>query len=399
MKVRIFALVALLFAVLTTVNAINKGGDAEVFFEGGRRFLHAEPLYAGSSAADGFIGPPFQAVFFAPFAAVASASPVAAKLLWHAINLTSLGVGVWLTASWWTAARARAGLEARSWVAMIVPPLAAVLLPLLTNFEHQNLNALLFALLSAATWQLTMGSAIAAGVLVGTATALKAFPALVILYLLMRRYWTAALAAIVIAGLLTTAVPIAVYGADGFSDLARTFTRLSTSGWPVRGNNQSLVAAIDRAIGGVDHAGVRVASETPVATAVFAVLALALVCGFVAVAIRRRPTLAAVAVEITTVTVVAVLLSPIAWDHYWTIFIPAFLIAYDSRDSRLLGRTGAYVFWSAALLTTGLSPLTLGSAGFNVARRFSTYTIAALILYVGLLAVRRRLPREKEPSA
>ena len=50
---------------------MNKGGDAAVFFEGGRRFLNAEPLYAGSSAADGFIGPPFQAMFFTPFAAVA----------------------------------------------------------------------------------------------------------------------------------------------------------------------------------------------------------------------------------------------------------------------------------------------------------------------------------------
>ena len=65
---RALALLAVLFAVLSTGNAINKGGDAAVFFEGGRRFLAAEPLYAGSSAADGFIGPPFQAVFFAPFA-------------------------------------------------------------------------------------------------------------------------------------------------------------------------------------------------------------------------------------------------------------------------------------------------------------------------------------------
>ena len=72
---RLLAFLALLFAVLTTINAINKGGDAAVFFEGGRRLLHAEPLYEGSSAADGFIGPPFQAMFFAPFAAIAARQP------------------------------------------------------------------------------------------------------------------------------------------------------------------------------------------------------------------------------------------------------------------------------------------------------------------------------------
>ncbi len=72
---------------------------------------------------------------------------------------------------------------------------SAILLPLETNFEHQNMNALLLALLAGATWQLTLGSAALAGLLIGIATALKAFPALVIVYLAARRYWTAAIAA------------------------------------------------------------------------------------------------------------------------------------------------------------------------------------------------------------
>ncbi len=135
------SLLAVLFAVVNAANALNKGGDAAVFFEGGRRFLHAEPLYAGSSAADGFIGPPFQAMFFAPFAAVASASPVAAKLLWHALNLACLGLGVWLSMKTWDAVRGQIGLPARPWLPVLFAPLAAILLPLQTNFEHQNMNA------------------------------------------------------------------------------------------------------------------------------------------------------------------------------------------------------------------------------------------------------------------
>ena len=47
---------------------------------------------------------------------------------------------------------------------------------------------------------------------------------------------------------------------------------------------------------------------------------------------------------------------------------PAFLILHDSRDERLLGRAGPYAFWMAAFSSTGLSPLTLGKAGFNLAR-------------------------------
>ena len=264
---RALALLAVLFAVLSTGNAINKGGDAAVFFEGGRRFLAAEPLYAGSSAADGFIGPPFQAAFFAPFAFINAVSPVAARLLWHALNLACFGLGVWWSVAAWNAARSRLGLSELTWLPMLFAPLAAILLPLQTNFEHQNMNALLLAFIAGATVQLLIGSSIVAGILIGVAAALKAFPALLIVYLLVRRHWTAALAAIASAAALSIVLPLGVYGYAGFMDLARTFWRLGNSGWPVRGNNQSLVAAIDRLTTGHfgigDVSGVRVAAEAP----------------------------------------------------------------------------------------------------------------------------------------
>ncbi len=271
---RLLALLALLFAVLTTINAINKGGDAAVFFEGGRRLLHAEPLYEGSSAADGFIGPPFQAMFFAPFAAIAAVRPLPARILWHALNLACFGLGVWLSLKALDAVRDRAGQPQASWLPMLFPPLAAILLPALTNFEHQNMNALLLALIAAATWQMTLGFATAAGILVGIATALKIFPAFLILYFVARRYWTAAIAAIVSTIVLSVA-PLVIYGA-GFTDLVKTFWRLGNSGWPIRGNNQSLIAAIDRLTLGfvptpVNAAGVREAADAPLALALFAV--------------------------------------------------------------------------------------------------------------------------------
>ena len=389
---RLFALMAVLFTILNTASALNKGGDAAVFFEGGRRLLHAEPLYAGSSAADGFIGPPFQAMFFAPFAAVAASSPVAAKLFWHALNIVCFVLGVWLSMKAWDAARGQIGLPARSSLPVLFAPLAAILLPLQTNFEHQNMNALLLALLAAATWQLTLGSAVVAGLLIGIATALKAFPALAIVYLAARRQWTAAIAATATAGVLSVVMPTAIYGVAGFSDLARTFWRLSNSGWPIRGNNQSLIAALDRfTLGpwsaGVDPAGVRVGGEAPLTMMLFGVLAAALVAALVVTMARTPHRSSAVPPELAAVTVLAILLSPIAWDHYWTLMFPAFLILYDSRDERLLGRTGDYAFWTAAVLTTGLSPLTLGRSGFNVARELSVYTVAGLIVYSSLIVV------------
>jgi hypothetical protein len=392
MWVRVFAFVAVVFAIVTTVNAVNKGGDATVFFDGGRRFLNAEPLYAGSSAADGFIGPPFQAVFFSPFAAIASSSPIVARLLWHALNLASLAFAVGLTATWWNAARQGAGLAPQAWLALAGPPLIATLLPLLTNFEHQNVNAVLLALLTGAMWQLSRGSTLTAGLMIGVATALKAFPALLIVYFVVRRYWMVATVATLTAAALSLAA-LPMYGTNGFIDLAQTFWRLSTSGWPVRGNNQSLVAVIDRVMSDISGAGVRVASDAPQTIIVFAVIAAVLLSAMIATLVAWPRSQSAASVEIAAVIVLAVLLSPIAWDHYWTLLFPAFVIAYDSRDPRWLGRSGANMFWLAAILTSGLSPLTLGASGFNVARRFGTYTIAALVLFVVLLLVRRKLAR------
>ena len=89
-------------------------------------------------------------------------------------------------------------------------------------------------------------------------------------------------------------------------------------------------------------------------------------------------------------TILAILLSPIAWDHYWMMMLPAFLVVYVAAQKRRRGSAVRYAFWSAAMLTTGLSPAILGRSGFNLARELSAYTIAALILFVAVVAVCRR---------
>jgi alpha-1,2-mannosyltransferase len=386
---RLAIALALLFTVLNTANAINKGGDADVFFEGGRRLLAAAPLYEGSSAAAGFIGPPFQALFFAPFAAVGG---VTAKIIWHLINVAALFVGIWLTWRTWSPIRARIGLPPAPVLRTILIALLAVLVPVQTNFEHQNMNALLLALLAGATWQLTFGSAIAAGALIGSATALKAFPILLVLYLAFTRQWLALLSAIVTTVTLTL-LPILVYGPAAFLDFLETFWRLANSGWPARGNNQSLVAALERVTSGFDASGVRVPADAPLAATLFVGIAVVLAVALIVVlaSTPRSRQQDRIPCEVAAVTILAILLSPIAWDHYWTLMFPAFLIAYDSQDPKLLGGAGRYAFWTAAALTTLLSPLTLGSAGFNVARQLSTYTIAGLIMYASMLRIGARI--------
>ncbi len=381
-----FALAAI-FVAVNTLHVLNpnKGGDADVFFEGGRRLLHGLPLYEGSSAAAGYVGPPFQAVFFAPFAAVASLNSQLARLLWYALNLICLAAGVTWTLGAWVTARKQLGLTSDPWWPGLLAPLAAVLMPLQTNFEHQNMNALLLGLLVGAMSYLTVGSAIVAGVLVGIATALKAFPALLIVYFAIRGYWRACVTA-VMTTIVLTCVPALIYGPSGAVEALATFWRIAGSGWPTRGNNQSLVAAISRLVEPSSSTGVDGIGGAPLVVSLFAVAALTLIIAAVPVLLGRRTT-ATVPCELAATITLAMLLPPIAWDHYWVLLLPAFVIVYFSND--IAPRTRV-VFWLAAILTTGLSPLTVGQSGFNVARRLSTYTIAGLLLYGALLAISRR---------
>jgi alpha-1,2-mannosyltransferase len=386
---------AAIFVAVNTLHVLNpnKGGDADVFFDGGRRLLHGQPLYEGSSAAAGFIGPPFQAVFFAPFAAIDAVNRQLARLLWYALNLICLAAGLHWTLRSWANARNSLGLPCGPWLPGLFAPLVAVLMPLQTNFEHQNMNALLLGLLAGAISYLTVGSALVAGVLVGVATALKAFPALLIAYFAVRRYWSACVAAVVTTVVLTF-VPALVYGPSGSIDALATFFEIAGGGWPTRGNNQSLVAAITRFVEPSISTGVDSLSDVPAAVALFAMAALALIVVAVPVLMTRR-TSASVAGELAAMITLAVLLAPIAWDHYWVLLLPAFVIVYFSGD--IAPRT-RIVFWLAAILATGLSPLIVGQSVFNTARRLSTYTAAGLLLYGALLMICREVSNRTHPE-
>jgi hypothetical protein len=79
------------------VNAIVKGGDFSVYLDAGQRFIDRTPLYSDSGVGAGVIGPPFQAAAFVPFAILARANVIAARLAWYGLNLLLLACGViWL---------------------------------------------------------------------------------------------------------------------------------------------------------------------------------------------------------------------------------------------------------------------------------------------------------------
>ena len=87
--------------------------------------------------------------------------------------------------------------------------------------------------------------------------------------------------------------------------------------------------------------------------------------------------------------ILSLLLSPIAWDHYWTLLFPSFLLMRYATNADLLGRAALRTFWVCAVLVTGISRVTAGSFGWNLARRLSVSTVAAVVLYAMLLQLSR----------
>ena len=381
----VVALLVVVFAAINGANALHKGGDFEVFLQSGQRVLERQALYEGSSPGSGVIGPPFQGVFFVPFAAIAHAPHRAAAILWYLLNLIALAAGVY----WWTRAN-QAPLRERLWdQPAVLLPLLAVILPAQTNFEHQNINALLLALTGAAAWSWTRGHSAASGALVGLAAALKAFPALLLVVFLVRRDWRA-LASGVLTGMMLSASPALWYGPGAAVPLFRRWLEVSAEGgWPTRVQNQSIVAMTSRSW---PH-------TTSIAFALIAILCVILILtvwrsrdG------QRGPTTKAAALALALA--VAVLASPIAWDHYWLLMLPALQAIYVASRA-LKSQLLRWGFWVAALLISGLAPLTIGTRGFEIARSWSNSTIAGLLIFVTLAVTLwiSRLPIVVRPKA
>jgi alpha-1,2-mannosyltransferase len=369
------------------VIALQKGGDYSGFERMGRQLLHGQSLYADSGVGMGVTWPPFAAVFFAPFAAAASLAAPAGKLLWIIVSVGSLllAVPIWAAALRTTAPETASSFSWRD----VGLPLLAVALPVQTNFEHLNMNPILLLVLGVAALRLRRHDDRVAGALVGTAAALKAFPALLIVYFLLRRFWHAAISAIAVAVGLTL-VPVLGLGWTLYrSDVVTWLTISGTGGWPTREDNQSLFALCVRYFGRghLPTSDAATAGSDPVALYIWSgavALILLSICVWAAHGDDETERESAPR-EMAAMTTAAVILSPIAWDHYWVLLFPALFAAWNDRRTGARNRSGRTIFWIAAALTSGSSPLIVGRTGFAMARALSFSTIAGVLLLVYLM--------------
>ncbi len=350
--------IGLLYTAVVIPIGVHKGGDFTAELSQSERLLQGAPLYQALPG-KGIWWPPFTALGLVPFALVARSSLVLAKALWAALNVGCLG---------WSLALARRWTSGWLPVALAV---AAVGKPLQSNFEHLNITPILLVLLMGAAADLRAGRETRAGAWIGVATAIKAFPALVLLYFLVTRRWRGLLAGVAVAGGLTLGAMLP-YGPAGAVGAVLAWGRLGSAAATFGRTGTQSLAGFGAFFGW---------SQAAVAALTVACLTAAVL------ALRHSPT--APLHGIAVAGLVAVLCSPIAWLYYHTLAFPGWLAALTRERAGSPRRRAA--LWGAALLTSGV----LTFAPYPPWLRFigaANYTWGSLLLLAILVFDRLHQP-------
>jgi alpha-1,2-mannosyltransferase len=361
---RTLLILGALYAAVVIPVGIHKGGDIVYEIGTAEHLLHGAPVYSNPPP-QGAWWPPFATLAVVPFALLARTSLALAKGCWAALGVAGLVVSVLLARRW-------------GWrpVALAI---AAIAMPLQNTFEHLNINTVLLALILAAAVDLSAGRETRAGVWVGLATALKAFPGLLLLYLAYRRAWRGFAAGALVAGGLTYAAMLP-YGVIGGATAVWDWFTLSMHARSYSGQTMQKLARLAHDL-----------SLPPLAGAVLVLACLALVVA----ALRRRPPADDAPYEVGMVTLTAVLIAPVGWLHSFTLAFPAWVAAIRGpvvADQRL---------WRGALILAGV--LTSGMLGHRFYPAEFAFmaanndTLGSLLLLALLLLQRVAPPRTTAP--
>lgn len=313
-------LIGALYAVAVVLISARKGNSLEPHLQLANHLLDGTPLY-DQPPSYGTWWPPGALALIAPFALVARASVPLAKALFAIFGVACLI---------WALARAPAG---RWTIAALA--LAAVAKPVQTDFETLNLNVALLALVIATWRDLETGRDARAGVWLGIATALKIFPALLIVYAALRGRWRTAAWGAALA-LALTVLPLVPRGSEGIRSTLVGWVRLTRDGAvALQGHSQSLMALVDR-------------SGAPRAAGIAANIAL---IGWAAWWLRRRRPLFT---EIALVTHVAVLATPFIWTQNFVLLFPTWVAILAAPPPALPPRWRRAVLIPIGFVTSGI---------------------------------------------
>jgi hypothetical protein len=372
-RIAILAVLAIVLAVrlgqfVVYSTQIQWGYDFSAYWAAAANVLTGNPIYSAEQLAGTYspqqqylyLYPPFFAVAMTPFAAVFDDYRVA-NWVWAGIGALLVVATVRLVDR---SERITSGRD--GW---LLVGAAFAFPPVVGELVMGNVHLLLLALF-AGSWAALRrpdagrSAAILAGVLIGIATLIKIFPAVLILWLVLRRRWTSAFAAVAAMSVLVIAT-LPVIGLQPWLDYPTVLLNL---GAPI--DTRDTVAPI-----------VWLSSIVPPAVARLLVVGAGL--AIVAGTSQRRSEAVSYAVAVA----VSVLIAPALYHHYLAILVLPLLLAIRSAPP---------IWWIALayVLMFGGEQVVLGENVWIVNRLLPT--LGAVLVLVGLVV--RGAARSDRPS-
>jgi alpha-1,2-mannosyltransferase len=392
----------LAYAVIGFFVWIRRPGDFEGYLVVGNLVLMGRHIYFDAAGLNTW--PPFFSLLCVPLALLAAPTPYLARGFWLLLNLALLVLVLRLIARLVYGREMHLRAESDG-LSLAAPEL---LVPLLIsdrfasgNFDHMQINIVVFALALGGLYMQARGRELAGGITLGCAAAIKVMPILFIPYLAYRRRWRAAAAAALSAAALSLS-PILVFGWDRFWAYVIAWRAAVTAGWGVGKMNQSVFAMWDRLLGHrmlpltVDGVGIvpesgsaLVTAAMVVSCAVVTVLALWLFRG------AARPDGWAALAEWSVVFIVGALFGPVCWKAYLVVLLlPNTVLFAVWRSSRLDAHTRKIIgrlLVGSVVLGALPSPGLLGKQLAGRLDMSSVVTCAALVILGASFWLRARL--------
>jgi hypothetical protein len=345
--------------------------DFAVFYRAGERAAAGETLYRPSDGHYMFKYPPSSALLFLPLAALPFE---AAKAVWFGVSLAAL-------AGMFSLAGRLAQRKPAGYVLVVSGLILAKFLLHELRLGQINILATLIMLASLRSLVDRPGKRgdLWAGVLTGLAIALKPYAALLLAYLVVRRRWTSAGAALATLAVLL-AIPAAVYGIAGNLTLLREWAATLSQSTPAlltNSDNVSVMAFFTKWLGDPGRALVPAAGVL----GALAVLTLAVI-------LRGRDEPRAPVLEGALVLTVVPLVSPLGWDYTFLMSLLAVVL--------VVGHVGAFPALARAALVVNFAIIAfvvydiVGRDAYAAFMRWSVTTVNFVVVALALVWLRFR---------
>jgi Glycosyltransferase family 87 len=387
----LFVVTATVFSVLPILRYVRGQTifDYELWYATGKHVLAGDEIYFFRSGKYDFMYPPPCALFLAGASLLGQGG-----LIFLLVALNSVG---WFCSAKLSAILARGDQRTTNPWLYLVPSLL-VIVYIWSSYHLGQPNLVLLALMLGAFVALRTNREIVAGGLIAVAAAIKAFPVLAIVYLVYRRYWTAAMSLIATLVFLLLVLPAPFRGIErAWHDLEKwsagmlKYSEVSVGQRPMRSytwKNQSLIGVTNRLLRHVDadvasapHQPVYVNFadlKFPIVNAI--IVGVALVLGILFIAAMPRygmRTVESNAIEFALLLLLMLMVTPLSFGYFYSWLMLSFAVV----TQRVLdGKDSAVLLWSLPALAL----LALGIPFLRGAQLYGNTLFATMLLFIGL---------------